>query len=79
MRDHDFTLRLIVNDQPGVLVRVAQVFARRGHNISSLEVSQSDNYGHSEMIISARGQQKTFEQIVKQLNKLIDVVEVSLS
>jgi acetolactate synthase-1/3 small subunit len=79
MQKRKFTLNLIVNDKPGVLVRVAQVFARRGHNITSLDVHPSDENGHSKMMIESYGQKWVITQIVKQLKKLIDVIEVEVS
>lgn len=83
------TLGLIVRDKPGVLVRVALVFSRRGYNIESLVVSPAnltgeareradhdlDKYdGFSRMTITCTGDGETLDQIIKQLNKLIDVV-----
>jgi acetolactate synthase-1/3 small subunit len=68
------TLSLYVNNRPGVLVRVALVFARRGFNIESLVVSPSARGEFSRMTIVCRGDRTNLEQIVKQLQKLIDVV-----
>ena len=68
------TIGLLVRDKPGVLVRVALVFARRGFNIESLVVSPSANEGFSRMTITCSGDTETLDQIIKQLNKLIDVV-----
>ena len=70
------TISLLVRNQPGVLVRVALVFARRGYNIESLVVSPGiDDTLYSRMTITCRGEQNTLEQIIKQLFKLIDVVQ----
>lgn len=70
------TISLLVRNQPGVLVRVALVFARRGYNIESLVVSPGiDDTLYSRMTITCRGEQDTLEQIIKQLFKLIDVVQ----
>lgn len=76
-RRHDgvHTLSLYVHNRPGVLVRVALVFARRGYNIESLVVSpaaEGDDF--SRMTITCSGDPATFEQIIKQLYKLVDVV-----
>jgi acetolactate synthase-1/3 small subunit len=71
---HLHTLSLYVNDKPGVLVRVALVFARRGYNIESLVVSPSAQGGYSRMTITCSGDPRTLEQIIKQLAKLVDVV-----
>ena len=69
------TLSVLVRNQPGVLVRVSLVFARRGYNIESLVVSPDITDGDfSRMTITCSGEAETFEQISKQLTKLIDVV-----
>ncbi len=76
------TISLLVANKPGVLVRVALVFARRGYNIESLVVSpaisvtgvESKAGEFSRMTITCSGDLETLEQIIKQLEKLIDVV-----
>ena len=68
------TISLFVNDKPGVLVRVALVFARRGYNIESLVVSPAARGGFSRMTITCSGDGATLIQIIKQLSKLVDVV-----
>jgi acetolactate synthase-1/3 small subunit len=68
------TISLYVNNKPGVLVRVALVFARRGFNIESLVVSSSAEGEFSRMTITCSGDLETLEQIIKQLAKLVDVV-----
>jgi acetolactate synthase-1/3 small subunit len=69
------TISVLVRNQPGVLVRVSLVFARRGYNIESLVVSPEVNdTAFSRMTITCRGDVETLEQIIKQLTKLIDVV-----
>jgi len=72
-------LALLVRDKPGVLVRIALVFARRGFNIERLDVSPAGHTGFSEMSIVSRGAPASVEQIGKQLAKLIDVVTVNVS
>jgi acetolactate synthase-1/3 small subunit len=72
------TISVLVNDQPGVLARVANMFGRRGFNIDSITVGQSEEPGLSRMIIVAGGNEKTIEQVMKQLHKLIDVIKVQL-
>ena len=67
-------ISLYVANKPGVLNRIAQVFARRGFNIDSLVVSESQDPCYSRMTISASGDEKTLDQILKQLNKLMYVV-----
>jgi len=69
------TISVLVRNQPGVLVRVSLVFARRGYNIESLVVSPDVTNGDfSRMTITCRGDDDTLDQIIKQLAKLIDVV-----
>lgn len=72
-----FTLSLAVHDKPGVLVRIALVFARRGYNIESLSVSPGAKAGFARMTITSSGDPATREQIMKQLRKLIDVLYVT--
>lgn len=71
------TISLLVANRPGVLIRISLVFARRGYNIDSLVVSPSSDPAFSMMNIVASGDEKTLDQILKQLNKLIDVVHAS--
>ncbi|MEJ8306833.1 acetolactate synthase small subunit [Saccharibacillus sacchari] len=70
------TISILVNDQPGVLQRVSGLFGRRGFNIESITVGQSEEQGLSRMIIVTTGDDKTVEQIEKQLYKIIDVIKV---
>lgn len=75
--DHTYTLTLTVRNQPGVLVRCAQVFNRRGHNIEALQVAPAkDNSDVSTMTITAFGKPEVMDQIVAQLAKLVDVENV---
>lgn len=71
------TFSLVTADRPGVLVRIALVFARRGYNIESLAVSPGALEGFARMTILSRGDAANVDQIVKQLAKLIDVVFVT--
>ncbi len=68
------TLSVFVNNQPGVLMRITQVFARRGFNIDSLVVSETRDERFSRMTIGISGSSNGLEQIVKQVHKLVDVV-----
>jgi acetolactate synthase-1/3 small subunit len=68
------TISLFVNNKPGVLVRVALVFSRRGFNIESLVVSPAAEGRFSRMTIACSGKAEVLEQVVKQLAKLVDVV-----
>ena len=69
------TISLLVANKPGVLLRITMVFARRGFNIESLVVSSAFDGTFSRMTITANGDQKDLDQIVKQIAKLIDVIE----
>lgn len=68
------TISLYVANKPGVLARIAQVFARRGFNIDSLVVSSAIDGSYSRMTISAKGNADGLDQIIKQASKLIDVI-----
>jgi acetolactate synthase-1/3 small subunit len=70
------TISVWVNDQPGVLQRIAGLFGRRGFNIDSITVGNSEEPGLSRMIIVTTGDEQTVDQIEKQLSKLIDVIKV---
>jgi acetolactate synthase-1/3 small subunit len=71
------TVVAIVEDKPGVLMRVASLFRRRGFNIESLSVGSSEEPGLSRLTLVVDGESAPVEQIEKQLYKLIDVVKVS--
>lgn len=68
------TLSILVNNSPGVLMRICQVFSRRAYNIDSLVVSEGRSGTFSRMTIDISGNPQGFEQIIKQVNKLIDVI-----
>jgi acetolactate synthase-1/3 small subunit len=70
------TISVLVNNQPGVLQRVAGLFGRRGFNIESITVGESEEKGLSRMVIVTTGDDKTLEQVSKQLYKIIDVIKV---
>lgn len=69
-------ITVLVANHPGVLARVAGLFARRGYNIESLTVSVTENPEVSRMTIVVGGDETVLEQITKQLNKLVDVIRV---
>lgn len=73
---HKHTISVLVNNQPGVLQRVSGLFGRRGFNIESITVGESEEAGLSRMVIVTTGDDKTLEQVSKQLYKLIDVIKV---
>ncbi len=68
------TLSVYVSNKPGVLARIALIFARRGYNIESLVVSPSMDGNFSRMTIGARGDYEGLDQIIKQVSKLVDIV-----
>ncbi len=70
------TLAVLVEDKAGVLARVADLFARRGYNIVSLAVAPTGNDKFSRITIVVDVESAPLEQIVKQLFKLINVVEI---
>ncbi len=70
------TISVLVENKFGVLTRVAGLFSGRGYNIDSLNVGPTHDASASRMTIVTRGDDATIEQIVKQLNKLVDVLEV---
>jgi acetolactate synthase-1/3 small subunit len=75
MRRH--TLSVLVENKFGVLTRVAGLFSGRGYNIDTLNVAPTQDPNTSRMTVVTRGDDATLEQIVKQLNKLVDVLEVT--
>lgn len=70
------TISVLVENKFGVLTRVAGLFSGRGYNIDTLNVAPTHDDTLSRMTIVTRGDDATVEQIVKQLNKLVDVVRV---
>jgi acetolactate synthase I/III small subunit len=70
------TLSVLVEDKPGVLARVASLFARRGYNIQSLAVGATEHKDLSRMTIVVDVEESPLEQITKQLNKLINVIKI---
>ena len=70
------TLSVIVEDESGVLSRISGLFARRGFNIDSLAVGPAEKQGISRVTMIVRGDNRTIEQLIKQLNKLINIIEV---
>jgi len=70
------TISVLVENKFGVLARVAGMFSGRGYNIHSLNVGPSNDPKISRMTITVREKEHTLEQIIKQLHKLVDVIEV---
>lgn len=71
-----YTLSVLVENQFGVLARVAGLFSARGFNISSLSVAETEDPTASMMTIVVDGDDRVADQVKKQLNKLIDVIKV---
>jgi acetolactate synthase-1/3 small subunit len=69
-------LSLLVEDKPGILTRVAALFARRGFNIESLAVGTTEVEGLSRITVVVGVEGAPLEQVTKQLNKLINVIKV---
>ena len=70
------TLSVLVEDESGVLSRISGLFARRGFNIDSLAVGPAETVGISRITMSVRGDNRTIEQLMKQLYKLVNVLNV---
>jgi len=70
------TLSVLVENKPGVLVRIAGLFARRNFNIDSLAVGPTEHEEISRITIVVNCEERPLEQVTKQLNKLIEVVKV---
>src|SRR5688572_18165649 len=70
------TITALVENRPGVLARVSGLFSRRGFNIESLAVSITEDPTVSRMTIVVGGDEKSLEQIEKQLNKVVEVIKV---
>ena len=70
------TITVLVENHPGVLARISGLFSARGFNIDSLAVGETEDPTVSRMTIVVEGDERTLEQVKKQLNKLIDVITV---
>ena len=73
-----FTVGIIVSNHFGVLNRVAGLYAKRGYNIDSLAVGETENPAYSRMTIVSTGDEYTKNQVLKQLEKLRDVIMVRI-
>src|SRR3954462_10878623 len=76
MNGHLHTISVLVEDRPGVLTRIAGLFAARGFNIDSLAVGATESPGVSRMTIVVNVEERPLEQVTKQLNKLINVIKI---
>jgi acetolactate synthase I/III small subunit len=70
------TLSVLVENKPGVLARIASLFARRGFNIDSLAVGPTEHADVSRMTIVVNVEELPLEQVTKQLNKLVNVIKI---
>jgi acetolactate synthase-1/3 small subunit len=70
------TLSVLVEDESGVLTRIAGLFARRGFNIESLAVGPAEQIGVSRITMVVPAEDKTIEQLTKQLYKLVNILRV---
>jgi len=73
----DYIIACLVENKPGVLYEVANMFRRRNFNIDSISVGTTEEKDLARMTIAVRGDDWTVEQVVKQLRKLIDVIRVT--
>ncbi|CVK19264.1 MULTISPECIES: acetolactate synthase small subunit [Sporomusa] len=71
-------LSVLVHNQPGVLVRVAGMFSRRGFNIDSLTVGVTQDPEYSRITVAVRGNHAFIDQVKKQIEKLVEVVAVQI-
>ena len=69
-------LSILVENHPGVLARISGLFSRRGYNIDSLSVGETEDMSHSRITVAVMGDADIIEQIRKQVEKLVDVSEV---
>jgi len=73
----DYIIACLVENKPGVLYEVANMFRRRNFNIDSISVGTTEEKDLARMTIAVKGDEWTVEQVVKQLRKLIDVIRVT--
>ena len=71
------TLSVLVEDEAGVLTRIAGLFARRGFNIESLAVGYAEKEGISRITMVVDGDDQAIDQVVKQLDKLVNVLNIN--
>jgi acetolactate synthase-1/3 small subunit len=74
--NHNHTISILVENKTGVLQRIAGLFTRRDFNIDNITVGKTADSNISRITITTYGDDKTLEQIIKQLNKLIEVIKV---
>jgi len=69
-------IALLVEDKPGVMLRIVGMFTRRGFNIDTITVGKTEKIGTSRITLTMEDDEETLEQVIKQLRKLIDVIRV---
>ena len=69
-------LSLLVKDEPGVMNRITGLFSRRNYNIDTITVGKTNVEGVSKIVLSLKANEKTLEQIKKQVNKIVEVVKI---
>jgi acetolactate synthase-1/3 small subunit len=77
-QESSHVIACLVENKPGVLYEVANMFRRRNFNIDSISVGVVEQKDLARMTITVKGDEWTIEQVIKQLNKLIDVIKVSI-
>ena len=70
-------ISILLENKPGALARVVGLFHQRGYNIESLNVAPVDDGSYSRLTVATRGTESAVEQIMKQINKLIDIIKVA--
>ncbi len=73
-----YIITALVTNKSGVLTRISGLFSRRGYNINSLSACATEDERYSRMTIVAEADESTIKQIVRQLDKLVDVVKIGL-
>lgn len=75
--EEQHTISLLVANRPGVLIRIALVFSRRGYNLDSVVVSPTHRKEFSRMNLVATGDREILSQVIRQLDKMVDVIHVA--
>ena len=75
-KENSYTLAILVYNRPSVLMRVVALFCRRGYNIDSLSVGETEDPSRSRITIVVTGDRQIVEQIIRQVEKLVDVIKV---
>ena len=76
MKEKQIALALLVNNNPGVLSRIAGLFARRGYNIDTITAGATNDSNYTRITVAVTGDDDILEQIRKQIGKLEDVVKI---